>query len=54
MVGPLVMSPERNFDVELRERLLHEPRVGHQFLLGLGRLDGHVRRAGENPSSGNW
>ena len=34
---------ERNFDVELRERLLHEPRVGHQFLLRLGRFDGHVR-----------
>ena len=34
---------ERNLDVELRERLLHEPRVGHQFLLGLGGLDGHVR-----------
>ena len=34
---------ERNLDVELRERLLHEPRVGHQFLLRLGRLDGHVR-----------
>ena len=34
---------ERDLDVELRERLLHEPRVGHQFLLRLGRLDGHVR-----------
>ena len=34
---------ERDLDVELRERLLHEPRVGHEFLLGLGRLDGHVR-----------
>jgi hypothetical protein len=34
---------ERNLDVELRERLLHEPRVGHQLLLGLGRLDRHVR-----------
>ena len=34
---------ERDFDVELRERLLHEARVGHQFLLGLGGLDGHVR-----------
>jgi len=34
---------ERNFDLELRERLLHEPRVGHEFLLGLGRLEGHVR-----------
>jgi hypothetical protein len=41
MVGPLVA--QRHLDVELRERLLHEPRVGHQFLLRLGRLDGLVR-----------
>ena len=34
---------ERHFNVELRERLLHEPGVGHQFLLGLGRLGRHVR-----------
>ena len=34
---------ERDLDVELRERLLHEPRVSHEFLLGLGRLDGHIR-----------
>jgi hypothetical protein len=26
---------EGNFDVELRKGLLHQPRVGHQFLLGL-------------------
>ena len=34
---------EGNFDVELRQRRLHEPRVGHEFFLGLGRLDCHVR-----------
>src|SRR5208282_6482699 len=34
---------ERNFDLELGERLLHQPRVGHQFLLGLRGLYGQVR-----------
>ena len=34
---------ERHLDVELRERLLHQPRVGHQFLLRLGRLERQVR-----------
>ena len=34
---------ERDFDVELRERLLHQPRIGHQFFFGLRRLDRHVR-----------
>ena len=34
---------QRNLDVELRERLLHQPRVGHQLLLRLGGLDGRVR-----------
>src|ERR1017187_2375446 len=34
---------QRNFNVELRERLLHEPRIGHEFFLRLGRFDGHVR-----------
>ena len=34
---------ERNLDLKLRERLLHEPRVGHQFLLRFGGLDGQVR-----------
>ena len=34
---------QRNFDVELRQRLLHQARVGHQFFFGLGRLDGRVR-----------
>jgi hypothetical protein len=50
---PLGDVAERNLDVELRQRLLHEPRVGHQFLLGFGRLDGHCR-VQEKSSEGNW
>ena len=34
---------ERNFNLELRECLLHQPRIGHQFLLRLGRLQRQVR-----------
>ena len=30
---------QRNFDVELGQRVLHQPGVGHQFLLRFGRLD---------------
>ena len=34
---------ERDLDLELRERLLHEPGVGHQLLLGFRGLDGQIR-----------
>ena len=45
---------ERNFDVELRQRLLHEPRVGHQFLLGLGRLERSGPECWRKSIDGNW
>ena len=41
--GALGDVAQRHLDVELGQRLLHQPRVGHQLLLRLGGLDGRVR-----------
>ena len=35
---------QRHINIELRQRLLHQPRVRHEFLFGLCRLDRHIRQ----------
>ena len=34
-----------DLDAELGQCLNHQPSIGHEFLLGLGRFDGGVRQA---------